>query len=150
MRGSRAVALHPSDDGQPTGRHWRRQDKVQNWPALARPSPPAPLHFPAEPEASEAWERPPQTQAPGWPCCRLTFDHSHLPSQSCWPGRLFQFGHSVNRGVVSERFKQSFPVPPSVPSCGLCVGRNQVNGERRACLGWGSPKWGPRPQRKHA
>lgn len=50
----RSVALHPSDDGQPTGIHWRGLDQVHNWPALARQSPPAPLHFLAEPEDSEA------------------------------------------------------------------------------------------------
>lgn len=56
MRGSRPEALHPSDDRQPMGIHWRRLDMVQNGPALARQSPPAPLYFfLAEPEEREVW-----------------------------------------------------------------------------------------------
>lgn len=48
------MALHPSEDGQPLGRPWRRPDMVPDQPGLARQSPSAPLHFLAEPAVSEA------------------------------------------------------------------------------------------------
>lgn len=56
---------------------------------------------------------------PGWPC-------QPFPSRDLGLARLLSFRHSVNRGVVSERFKHSSPVP----SCGLSGGRKQVDGER--------------------
>lgn len=85
----------------------------QGW---ARQSCPCPLHFLAEPVGS------------GVSTSQASEGLAGLADNSpCDPGlaRLLEFRHSVNRGVASERFQHSSPVPPAVPSCGLSGGESK-------------------------